>query len=156
MNIAPKKTYQEYKITLKNGIVSIENGGFFESEAIYRHLNGCSKCIILAITLGAEIDKHLNKLQYVSMAQAINEDKIANISIENACSALQKEIELKMKKEGYKITKRFSPGFEDFSLNYQPMLLKLTNAEKEIGLTTTNDNLLIPQKSITAVIGCYK
>ncbi|MDR1702298.1 MAG: methionine synthase, partial [Sporomusaceae bacterium] len=50
--------------------------------------------------------------------------------------------------------KRFSPGYGDFELTAQPDILRLANAQ-EIGLGVTASMMLIPRKSVTAIIGVY-
>ncbi|MCL2375602.1 MAG: methionine synthase, partial [Firmicutes bacterium] len=52
-----------------------------------------------------------------------------------------------------KMTTRFSPGFGDFDLSYQPTMLYLVKAEKNAGIGLTDRHLLVPQKSVSAVIG---
>ena len=58
-----------------------------------------------------------------------------------------------MIKENETITFRYSPGYGDLPLDIQSDFLKSINAEKLIGLTVSSHNLLMPRKSVTAVIG---
>ena len=58
-----------------------------------------------------------------------------------------------MKKEGYYIRPRFSPGYGDFDIAHQDMILRMLDTAKKIGLTLTGGNMLTPSKSVTAVIG---
>ncbi|MGN0575406.1 MAG: vitamin B12 dependent-methionine synthase activation domain-containing protein [Ruminococcus sp.] len=50
-------------------------------------------------------------------------------------------------------TWRYSPGYGDLPLSLQRDILLYLNAMRRIGLTVTEDSLLIPSKSVTAVIG---
>ena len=65
----------------------------------------------------------------------------------------QTGLETDMKKEGYYIRPRFSPGYGDFDIAHQDMILRMLDAAKKIGLTLTGGNMLTPSKSVTAVIG---
>ena len=47
---------------------------------------------------------------------------------------------------------RFSPGYGDFPVAYQPDMLRLTRADR-LGMAATGGNMLAPVKSVTAVIG---
>jgi cobalamin-dependent methionine synthase I len=47
---------------------------------------------------------------------------------------------------------RFSPGYGDWTLDNQPQVLQLAEAER-IGITLTESNIMIPRKSVSAVIG---
>ena len=57
------------------------------------------------------------------------------------------------KKDGYYIRPRFSPGYGDFDIAHQDMILRMLDTAKKIGLTLTGGNMLTPSKSVTAVIG---
>jgi hypothetical protein len=50
--------------------------------------------------------------------------------------------------------RRFSPGYGDFDVKVQPDILLLAGAEK-IGVGVTASMMLIPRKSVTAIIGIY-
>jgi len=65
----------------------------------------------------------------------------------------QTALEADMKKEGYYIRPRFSPGYGDFDIAHQDMILRMLDTAKKIGLTLTGGNMLTPSKSVTAVIG---
>ena len=65
----------------------------------------------------------------------------------------QTALEADMKKDGYYIRPRFSPGYGDFDITHQDMILRMLDTAKKIGLTLTGGNMLTPSKSVTAVIG---
>ena len=48
---------------------------------------------------------------------------------------------------------RFSPGYGDFDLKYQKDILEYLDANKKIGISLTDSLMMIPTKSITAIIG---
>ena len=50
-------------------------------------------------------------------------------------------------------TWRYSPGYGDLPLDIQFDLLTLLQAQKRIGLTVMNSNMMVPTKSVTAFIG---
>jgi len=50
-------------------------------------------------------------------------------------------------------TGRYSPGYDDFDLEIQPELIAVLDAQRKIGLTCTGSLILLPRKSVTAVIG---
>ena len=65
----------------------------------------------------------------------------------------QTALEADMKKEGYYIRPRFSPGYGDFDIAHQDMILRMLDTAKKIGLTMTDSYMLTPTKSVTAIIG---
>ena len=54
---------------------------------------------------------------------------------------------------GESLVTRYSPGYGDLPLSIQRPLLDLLNAQRAIGLTLTPTNLMVPRKSVTAVMG---
>ena len=56
-------------------------------------------------------------------------------------------------KENLYLRPRFSPGYGDFSIEHQTMIVRMIEASKKIGLTVTDSLMLSPSKSVTAVIG---
>nr|MCR5785210.1 methionine synthase [Eubacterium sp.] len=54
---------------------------------------------------------------------------------------------------GLYLTDRFSPGYGDLPLNTQNALCEALNTSRRIGLTVTKNHLLIPRKSVTAIMG---
>jgi hypothetical protein len=139
-------------------VTGVTDGGatsgtaFFDSS-IVNHLKGCKGCAVLAATLGVEADNKIKLLQRVNMADAVIYDACANEYIEKVCDACQAEIALKALEYGCGVNYRFSPGYGDFKIENQRVLIGLLNAEKRLGLHLSENNLLIPQKSVTAIIG---
>ena len=118
-------------------------------EAILRFLGEAKEVVILAATLGTEVDKCISVAQSVSISEALHLDTLANEAIEHVCKQAQAEIATK-----HNITaKRFSPGFADFPLDIQPKILSALETQKRIGLYCNNGHLLIPMKSVTAFMG---
>ena len=74
-------------------------------------------------------------------------------SLEEYLDEWQTALKADMKKEGYYIRPRFSPGYGDFDIAHQDMILRMLDTAKKIGLTLTGGNMLTPSKSVTAVIG---
>jgi cobalamin-dependent methionine synthase I len=50
--------------------------------------------------------------------------------------------------------KRFSPGYGDVSIDIQSEILTALSAENLLGITLTEKKMMVPTKSITAIIGC--
>ena len=77
-------------------------------------------------------------------------DCCASAAIENVCDNLCADLQEEL--EGY-LTDRFSPGYGDLPITLQRSFLLALNAQRRIGLTVTDSCLLIPSKSVTAIIG---
>ena len=118
---------------------------------IAAHLTGCSHAALLAATLSASVDQCLRQAQATDMTDALLYDALASAAIEQVCDAAAGELHHALP-ELYQ-TWRFSPGYGDFPLEVQPLLLAALDAPKRIGLCATDSLLLTPTKSVTALIG---
>lgn len=119
-----------------------------KSKSIAKHLEGCDKAALMAVTLGAGVDQLLRKTQVTDMAMAVIVDSGASILIEQLAEDFEEVIEA-----GPFTTPRFSPGYGDWPITEQTRIVRMLDAQRQIGLNVTKDSLLIPRKSITAVIG---
>lgn len=144
----PKTVYAIFDIdgdNLKNTIFTLCG------DDIKNHLSGCSKCVLMAATLGAEVERKLAQTQIADMTKALVLDSVATAAIESVCDNLCMRIEKEI--TPLKLTERFSPGYGDFPLEMQKDLISVLDAPRKIGLTLTPENIMIPRKSVTAVMG---
>ncbi len=123
------------------------------SSDLERHLTGCQKGVILGVTIGNRLETAVDGLfSAKEYTRAAILDAIGSQFAEEAANQLT---ELFRATYGLsEMTRRFSPGYGDWSIRVQPELLKLLDAEK-IGLKSNEACILVPRKSITAVAG-YK
>lgn len=120
-------------------------------DIIEKHLEGCHKVALLGITLGIGVDNLLRRTQITDMALSVIIDCGASVMIEQLCDKFETYIKKNIE-EKYS-TSRFSPGYGDYSIEEQPRIIKYLDAPRKIGLTVTADSLMIPRKSVTALIG---
>lgn len=155
LNIAsPKSIYRRYRIEQSADSISLsESCIILPGEDIVRHLDGCRSCVVMAVTAGMAVERELIRLQRISMTEAVVFDACANVYVESYADCIQGEIARVAASEGEYITDRYSPGYGDFPLEMQKVLIPALECEKRIGLTVTDSALLIPHKSVTAVIG---
>lgn len=153
----PHYIYREYAINRshREGLL-LGNSLLLRGEAIAKHLKGCSKCFLLGATLGPDVDRQIRTYELTDMTRAVILDTCASEAIEGVCDEAQEEIETIAQKRGYHITSRFSPGYGDLPIELQSKILSYLDAPSKIGLTSTASSLLIPRKSVTAIIGCSK
>ncbi len=85
------------------------------------------------------------------MEKALVADSLASAAVEQVCEAAEEEIRAAIGNYGY--TWRFSPGYGDFPLDIQGEFLNALDAPKRIGVNVTDSLILIPRKSVTAVMG---
>lgn len=122
-----------------------------QGEDIKSHLENCGRAIVMCATLGSEVDKLIRISQISDMAKAVTLDSFASAAIEQVCSKFDDIIAEKYR--GSYQTFRFSPGYGDYPVELQKSFLTMLDAPRKIGLTANENSLLVPTKSVTAVIG---
>lgn len=118
------------------------------SVSLSRVLRDCNYAYILAVTLGIDVDRLISKSYITNKSDAIVIDAIASAIAE----ALADYVNAIICKD-LTTTKRFSPGYADFPLEFQKCLSEKLNLLNSIGISLTDSLMMIPRKSITAVIG---
>ena len=123
------------------------------SRALTKHLAGCSRVMLFAATLGIGVDRAIQRAQITRMSDAVLYQAIAAAMIENYCDQIDTAFAAQIASQGGRTRSRFSPGYGDLPLELQKDILRILDAPKKLGLTLTDALLMMPSKSVTAVIG---
>ncbi len=108
----------------------------------------------MAATLGMEPDRLAARATAVGkMSRAVIFQAAAAAMIEQYCDTVNARIREEAAIRGLFCRPRFSPGYGDFSLLHQTELMRILRAQQSIGVTLTESLLMLPSKSVTAVIG---
>ncbi|MCI8511003.1 MAG: Vitamin B12 dependent methionine synthase activation subunit [Lachnospiraceae bacterium] len=134
------------------------DGGCFQtdSKSLRKNLAGCERVLVLAATLGAGVDRLLARYGRLKVSKAVVLQAASAAMIEAYLNELCGGWRAEYEKKGLYLRPRFSPGYGDFPLACQPQLLGGLEAAKRIGITLTDSLLMLPSKSVTAVIGVGK
>ena len=120
-------------------------------QDIKAFLRGCGQVVLMAATLGIEAEALILRAQKRDMAEAVILDAAGSAAIEevcdNFCADLREEL------APCDLTERFSPGYGDYPLSEQRAVFRLLDITRRIGVSLSENGLMIPQKSVTALIG---
>ena len=156
--IRPKNTYKIVDIIPGDGIVSLPEisvkGGSSEivSKSLERVMSGCTRMLAFGATLGTEADMLIRRAAAENAAMGAVMHAAAAAYIEEYCDEIQERLNEKFEAEGEPLGERFSPGYGDFALECQSILFSILDCPRQIGLTLTENCIMIPSKSVTAVI----
>jgi len=134
-------------------ILPAEQAGCLQGDDLRRHLAGCGQVCLMAATLGAGVERLLMRAQVENMADALIMDACAAAQAEALCDQTEQQVRAGAEARGLWLTSRFSPGYGDWPLTCQGPLLRLLDAGRRIGLAVSGSGILIPRKSVTAVMG---
>lgn len=146
----PRLVWRTEDITRENGVLSA-GGVVLRGKAIEEHLDGCGQAVFMAATLSIETDRLISRAQARDMADALILDALGSAGIEQICN--KSEALIKEELSGKYMTWRFSPGYGDLPLETQVALAERLDISRRAGITVTDTLLMIPRKSVTAIIG---
>ena len=153
--ISPKHIYREFPLQVSGETI---DGGCFQtkSKALGKNLKDCESIILFAATLGTGADYLLGRYSRIKMSRAVVMQAAATALLEEYCDRICRQLSKEYEKQERFLRPRFSPGYGDFSLEVQPKLLDALEAGKRLGIKLTDSLLMLPSKSVTAVLGVSK
>ena len=113
----------------------------------------CREAVLLAATLGAESERLLLRMQAKDAAQALLLDAVLSAAIEAVLDAREEALRGELAAQGRYLTDRFSPGYGDMPLAQMREICEVLGAQRAIGLTVSAGGVMIPRKSVTAILG---
>lgn len=127
-----------------------------EGNDIQALLKDCEEAVLMAVTLGADVERLLMQRSLTDMSDSLIMDACASTAIENVADNFEADLRKEVEKNGLFLSDRFSPGYGDFPLAVQKRFCDILDTERKIGLSVSPSMLLIPRKSVTAVLGISK
>ncbi|MBQ4469543.1 MAG: methionine synthase [Synergistaceae bacterium] len=154
--VQPRYVWGRFPIIRFDGGIELA-GAYIYSEDIERLTSRSSECILLAATLGLEVDRQITISQQKNMLDGLALDACASVRIDAFIDQFVKSEIYPELHEGEFMTSRFSPGYGDLGMNVIEDIITILNATKRIGLSVTRSLMMTPVKSVTAVAGlAYK
>ncbi len=139
--------YEKVPVKIVDGIVDL---GFkmFHSHSLAKNLSGCDYAYIMAATAGIEAHRLIERNSVISPLKGVMTDCIGSAAIEAFCD----KINLSFENSDF-LRPRFSPGYGDLALEYQKDIVEFLQTKKNIGMSLTESLMMVPVKSVTAIIG---
>ena len=125
---------------------------FTVSDSLAAHLGGCRDVYLVCGTIGTGFDALQRKVSATSASDSLILQAIGAAMIENLMDNAESEIRKELA-EGESLTPRYSPGYGNFPLDAQRAILDLLDTPRKIGVSLTGTMLMVPSKSVSAVIG---
>lgn len=138
------------RLPVKQGQI---DGFPMEGNDIRQLLAPCEEAVLLAVTLGPKIEQIMMRHEVMDMADAVIMDACASVAVENVCDHFESDLREQLSRENLFLTSRFSPGYGDLPMDTQTRMCEVLNTIKRIGLTVTKNYIMVPRKSVTAVMG---
>ena len=150
--VQPRSTWRIVPLEKDEEGFTVE-GCRLSGNSLAVNLSGCTRIALMACTLGGEADRLIAREQLKSMYGAAVMNACANAMIEACCDEVNVQIKAEAAAEGDYCRPRYSPGYGDLPLFFQKDFFRLLPVTKEIGVELKESMLMVPEKSVTALIG---
>ncbi len=131
----------------------LDDGSRFESEVVARLLEQCDEVAVYVSTIGSHIEEMSSALAedgYITESYVV--DSIGSSATEKLAEAVQKKIAEEASAIGLCVSRRFSPGYCDWSIAQQSVVFSIA-AGDTAGVRLTPDCVMVPRKSSSGIIG---
>jgi hypothetical protein len=133
------------------GGAEFEGGVRFESADLAKLMEGAAAAYFLAVTVGEGLDdlarEYAGRGEIFRMTVA---DAVGSVAAEGLAARVHADLKADAAEIGELISRRISPGYADFGLENQPRLLDIAGGYA-LGISLTDNFMMVPRKSVTAV-----
>ena len=137
----------------RGSIAFVEDSIIFKSQVVVQLLEQCQQVAIFVVTIGKYLEETAWKLARDGLVlQATVLDAVGSDAVEKVADGVQDKIKEIAGTEGLVTSRRFSPGYCDWDIGQQRMLFHALTGHT-LGVRLTGECLMIPQKSISGIIG---
>lgn len=149
--IQPRTAYIRRRI-LEDG--SLEGTSLTpDGNEVRKMLAPCRDAILLAGTLGAQSERLLLRIQAQDAAKALIMDAVLSAGIEALLDEREEALRAELTRQGQYLTDRFSPGYGDMPMAQTREICAVLDTQRRIGLTVSSSGIMIPRKSVVAIMG---
>jgi hypothetical protein len=150
--LKPQAVYETFPLVPEADNILSFAGNTINSIDLSRNLHGCSSVVLLAATIGPQVDMMIKRAQIRSSTEAAVMQAAGAMFIEVFVDAVNKRIKTDVVASGRLVHPRYSPGYGDVPLSVQRMFFLLLPCSR-IGLSLMQTLIMAPEKSVTAFIG---
>ncbi len=151
--VRPAASWAVYPYNNHDDVIIAETAVPITGAGIQKHLYGAQQIAVLAVTIGNDLEQMTaDWFSNGKYTLALLLDAAGTVAVEAAADSVEQLLRQQQMQHGWYTTPRFSPGYGGWDVSVQPSILELAVAH-QIGMTHTASCMLVPRKSITAVIG---
>lgn len=155
----PRGIYSLIKITCftSKGRINLDNELVFRfPKSIINQLKGASYLLVGVVTIGDFLEKKVSELfSQGEYPQALALDAVGTVAVEDFSREVRKLARQEVKEQGFKTSRHFSPGYSSWEVSQQDIIFKSIPVDN-IGVKLTKGYMMVPQKSLSWIIGVGK
>ena len=142
---------------VSKGKINLENELVFRfSKSVNNQLKEASHLLVGVVTIGDFLEKKVSELfSQGEYPRALALDAVGTVAVEDFSRRVRKLARQEVKEQGFKTSRHFSPGYGGWEVSQQEIIFKSIPADN-IGVRLTKGYMMLPQKSLSWVIGAGK
>ncbi|MBE6824210.1 MAG: hypothetical protein E7513_02570 [Ruminococcaceae bacterium] len=148
--VSYKACYRYFDIKVQCDTVCFDDQMKLQSEKLSKNLKGCKGAFVFVATTAVTVDRLIGKYAKLQVSKAVILDAIGSSAVECFCDMLCKKIQSDF---DVALRPRFSPGYGDLSIITQSDVLSACDTNRKIGVTLTDNHMMLPKKSVSAIVG---
>jgi hypothetical protein len=150
----PKVIYQDLAVEgLLHERLLLEGGRRIKSKLITQHLAAANRVFIILVTIGGELEQQVSQIWDDNMVFALALDGAGSAAVEALANAACQYFEKQASENGLEASIPFSPGMVDWPVSDgQPQIFSLLGEAGSV-VKLTPSYIMVPEKSLTMVMG---
>ena len=135
--------------------VELEGGAIATSATLANSLQGSSAALLFEVTLGPRLDERVSQLlEEMDGLDGLCLDTAGWVVVQSALGAVRRELGRRARAEGHRVTRRAGPGYLDWPLVEQSVLVgALAAGETLPAIEVLESGAILPEKTITGLYG---
>jgi hypothetical protein len=156
----PKGIYSSVKIkqiSFSDGKVDLKSGFSLNfSNSIINLLGEASSLVLGLVTIGSSLENKVSEFFIQGeYPRATALDAVGTVAVESLSRDIRNLVCQEANEQCLKTTRYFSPGYGDWDISQQKDIFKIIPTNK-IGVSLTESYMMVPQKSLSWIIGIGK
>lgn len=152
--VQPKVVYDEFEVAgIQHERLLLENDHYIQGRLLTQHLVAANRVIVILATIGGMLEETVSRVWGADMVHALALDGAGSAAVEALANAACQYFETQATQQGLQVSIPFSPGMVDWPVSEgQPQIFQLLGEAGEI-VRLTPSFIMVPQKSLTMVMG---
>ncbi|MDO8525621.1 MAG: vitamin B12 dependent-methionine synthase activation domain-containing protein, partial [Candidatus Omnitrophota bacterium] len=135
------------------GSLELDGGIIFSAKELSSHMTGAVEICAFLATIGSGIEEEASSdMKFGDHLGGYLLDRIGSFAVESLAKNTEDGLRRSLISRDLSVSMRFSPGYCDWPIEDQFKLAKIIDFAG-IGVTLTENCMMIPKKSITAIVG---
>lgn len=135
--------------------VDLEGGATVASPTLASALRGSSAVQLFVVTLGPRLDARVSELfEAMDGLEGLFLDTAGWVAVLSAVGAIRRLLAARARAEGHRLTRRVGPGYLDWPIAEQPIVVTALAAGETLpGIEVLDSGAILPEKTITGLYG---